>query len=138
MIEAFVPLAPILAFAEGTGGGPMEGIKHFVDVLAYPYWSFTLSLIAFYFMLRSRSLWTKRAGLILLAVGVAFFVVSLLDPDFKSIVAKPDNVPIVMMVFLVGFFVWFSMHKAVENDARLAAGQPTFEATEVEDRIFTW
>ena len=116
----------------------MEGIKHFIDVLAYPYWSFTLSLIAFYFMLRSRSLWTKRAGWVMLAVGVVFFVLSLLDPDFKSIVAKPDNVPIVMMAFLVGFFVWFAMHKAVENDARLAAGQPTFEATEVEDRIFTW
>ncbi|MEA2560279.1 MAG: hypothetical protein QOH06_1783 [Acidobacteriota bacterium] len=116
----------------------MEGIKHFVDILAYPYWSFTLTLIAFYFMLRSRSLWTKRAGLIMLAVGVGFFVLSLFDPDFKSIVAKPDNVPIVMMVFLVGFFVWFAMHKATENDARLAAGQPTYEATEVEDRIFTW
>jgi len=133
MIEALLPLA----FAEG-GGGPMEGIKHFVDILAYPYWSFTLTLIAFYFMLRSRSLWSKRSGLILLAAGVAFFVLALFDPDFKSIVAKPDNVPIVMMVFLVGFFVWFAMHKATENDARLAAGQPTFESTEVEDRIFTW
>jgi hypothetical protein len=139
MIDAMLPiLLPVLAFAEGGGGGPMEGIKHFVDILAYPYWSFTLSLIAFWFMLRSRSLWSRRAGLILLAVGVAFFVLSLFDPDFKSIVAKPDNVPIVMMVFLVGFFVWFAMNKATENDARLAAGQPTFEATEVEDRIFTW
>jgi hypothetical protein len=133
MIEAL----PVLAFAEGAGG-PMEGIKHFVDILAYPYWSFTLTLIAFYFMLRSRSLWSKRAGLVMLAAGVAFFVLALFDPDFRSIVAKPDNVPIVMMVFLVGFFVWFAMHKATENDARLAAGQPTFESTEVEDRIFTW
>ena len=108
----------------------MEGIKHFVDILAYTYWSFTLSLVAFWFMLRSKSLWTKRSGWILLAAGTAFFVLSLFDPDFKSIVAKPDNVPIVMMVFLVGFFVWFSMHKAVENDNRLEAGQPTFEATE--------
>ena len=68
MIEALVP---VLAFAEGGGGGPMESIKHFIDVLAYPHFSFTLSLIAFYFMLRSRSLWTKRAGWILLALGVA-------------------------------------------------------------------
>ena len=136
MIEAMAPILPVLVFAEG--GGPMEGIKDFVDILAYPYWSFTLTLIAFYFMLRSRSLWSKRAGLILLAAGVGFFVLSLFDPDFRSIVAKPDNVPIVMMVFLVGFFVWFAMHKATENDSRLAAGQPTFESTEVEDRIFTW
>ena len=134
MIDALLP--SLLGFAEG--GGPMEGIKHFVDILAYPYWSFTLTLVAFYFMLRARSLWTRRAGLIMLAAGVVFFVLSLFDSDFKSIVAKPDNVPIVMMVFLVGFFVWFAMHKATENDARLAAGQPTFESTEVEDRIFTW
>ena len=136
MIDALLPLLQGISFAEG--GGAMEGIKHFVDILAYPYFSFTLSLAAFAAMLYFRGLWTKRSGLILLAAGVAFFVLSLFDADFRSIVAKPDNVPIVMMVFLVGFFVWFSMHKATENDARIAAGQPTFESTEVEDRIFTW
>ena len=89
-------------------------------------------------MLRAKALWTRRAGLIMLAAALGFFGLSLLDPDFRQIVAKPDNVPIVMMVFLVGFFVWFAMSKATENDSRIAAGQPTFESTEVEDRIFTW
>jgi Cytochrome b(C-terminal)/b6/petD len=116
----------------------MEFLKHFINILAYPYWSFTLVLIAFYFMLRSKKLWTKQGGIGLLIVGVLFFVLSLLDPNFYKIVAKPDNVPIVMMVFLVGFFVWFAMAKAVANDTQIAAGAPTFEATEVEDRIFTW
>jgi len=116
----------------------MEFLKHFINVLAYPYWSFTLVLIAFYFMLKSKKLWTKKGGIGLLIAGVLFFVLSLLDPNFYKIVAKPDNVPIVMMVFLVGFFVWFAMAKAVANDTQIAAGAPTFEATEVEDRIFTW
>jgi len=116
----------------------MEFLKNFINILAYPYWSFTLVLIAFYFMLRSKKLWTKQGGIGLLIVGVLFFVLSLLDPNFYQIVAKPDNVPIVMMVFLVGFFVWFAMAKAVANDTQIAAGAPTFEATEVEDRIFTW
>jgi hypothetical protein len=116
----------------------MEFLKHFINVLAYPYWSFTLVLIAFYFALKSKKLWTKRGGIGLLIAGVLFFVLSLLDPNFYKIVAKPDNVPIVMMVFLVGFFVWFAMSKAVSNDTQIAAGAPTFEATEVEDRIFTW
>jgi hypothetical protein len=129
---------PVALMAEAEGGGLMGGLKHFVNILAYPYFSFTLSLIAFGLMLWSKRLWTKRGGLILLAAGVAFFVLSLFDPNFYLIVAKPDNVPIVMMVFLVGFFVWFSMAKATANDNRIAAGQPTFEATEVEDRIFTW
>jgi hypothetical protein len=116
----------------------MDFIRHAINVLAYPYWSFTLSIIAFFLMLRSKRLWTKAGGLVLLAVGTLFFLVSLLDPNFRSIVAKPDNVPIVMMVFLVGFFVWFSMNKATANDDRISRGEPLFEKTEVEDRIFTW
>jgi hypothetical protein len=116
----------------------MDFLKHAVDVLAYPYWSFTLSLVAFYAMLRWKGLWTKRGGMVLLVLGTLFFLVSLLDPNFRSIVAKPDNVPIVMMVFLVGFFVWFAMYKAVANDERTAKGEPLFETTESEDRIFTW
>jgi hypothetical protein len=137
-IDTLVNLFPVALLAEAEGGGPVGALKNFVNILAYPYFSFTLSLIAFGLMLWSKRLWTKRGGLILLAVGVAFFLLSLLDPNFYLIVAKPDNVPIVMMVFLVGFFVWLAMSKATANDARIAAGQPTFEATEVEDRIFTW
>jgi cytochrome b/b6/petD-like protein len=116
----------------------MDFIRHAINVLAYPYWSFTLSMILFVLMLRSKRLWTKRGGLILLIAGSVYFLISLLDPNFRSIVAKPDNVPIVMMVFLVGFFVWLAMHKATANDDRVARGEPLFEKTEVEDRIFTW
>jgi hypothetical protein len=116
----------------------MELIKGVVNFLSYPQWSFTLSLVGFLLMLRSRSLWSKRGGMILLAAGVLFFVLSVLDPNFRSIVTKPDNVPIVMMVFLTGFFLWFAMSKAVANDERVAQGEPLFEKTEVEDRIFTW
>ncbi len=116
----------------------MELLKDAIDFLAYPTWSFTLSVILFVLMLRSRSLWSKKGGLALLAASVAFFLLSLFDPDFFQIVAKPDNVPIVMMVFLVGFFVWFAMYKAARNDRQIAAGSPTYEGTEAEDRIFTW
>jgi len=116
----------------------MEFVKHFINVLAYPYWSFSLTLILFYFMLKKKGLWSKKGGLAMLIIGVLFFLLALLDPNFYQIVAKPDNVPIVMMVFLVGFFVWFAMTKAVRNDQQLAVGAPTFESSEVEDRIFTW
>jgi len=116
----------------------MELVKRFINTLAYPYWSFSLAILGFWLMLRSKRLWTKRGGLALLLVGAGFFVVSLFDPNFFKIVAKPDNVPIVMMVFLVGFFVWLAMSKALANDAAKERGEPTFEQTEVEDRIFTW
>jgi hypothetical protein len=116
----------------------MESLKHAVNVLAYPYWSFTLSLVVFLLMLRSKSLWTRRGGQALLAGSVAYFILSMFDPNFRLIVTKPDNVPIVMMVFLVGYFVWLAMSKAKANDAATERGEPLFEKTEVEDRIFTW
>jgi hypothetical protein len=32
---------------------------------------------------------------------------------------RPDDVPIVAMVFLLGFFLWLAMYQAVENDRRI-------------------
>jgi hypothetical protein len=116
----------------------MDLVKRFINTLAYPYWSFSLAILGFWLMLRSKRLWTKRGGIALLLVGTGFFALSLFDANFFKIVAKPDNVPIVMMVFLVGFFVWLAMNKALSNDAAKERGEPTFEQTEVEDRIFTW
>ena len=43
-----------------------------------------------------------------------------------------------MMVFIVGYFTWLSMHKALANDRRLDEGVPTFEKSEAEDKVFTW
>ncbi len=116
----------------------LGALKEFVNWLSKPEWSFTLSLVVFALMVRSRRLWTRAGGLVLLVVSVVYFALSMLDSEFFKIVAKPDNVPIAMMVFLVGFFVWFAMSKAHRNDERLARGEPTFEQTEKEDRIFTW
>ena len=48
----------------------------------------------------------------------------IVDPYFRKIVTKPDNVPIVGMLFLVPFFTWFSMREAVRNDQRVKDGKP--------------
>jgi hypothetical protein len=116
----------------------MEQFKELINFLSYPKWSFTLSLILFAYLVRSKKLWTKMGGLIMLISGTLLFVLSLFDPNFRAVVAKPDNVPIVMMVFLVGYFLWLSMFKAVRNDALRESGEPTFEKSEVEDKVFTW
>ena len=47
---------------------------------------------------------------------------SMTDRNFYAIVSKPDNVPIVALVFLLGFFTWLATSKAVENDERIAQG----------------
>jgi hypothetical protein len=116
----------------------MEAIKGAINYLSYPWWSFTVSLVAFWFAVRSRFLWTKAGGWALHLGITAFFAASLLDVNFRAVVAKPDNVPIVMMIYLISFFWWFAMYKAQQNDDRTQRGEPIFEKTESEDRIFTW
>ena len=54
---------------------------------------------------------------------------SLTDPAFAAIVSKPDNLPIVAMVYLLGFFTWLATAQAVRNDDRLARGLPPLEKT---------
>jgi hypothetical protein len=69
---------------------------------------------------------------------VAFFVISLPDNNFRAIVTKPDNVPIVALIFVLGFFIWLSLRQAAINDERIERGEPPLEATESNDRVLTW
>ena len=73
-------------------------------------------------------------GLGLLGV---FFVFGVFDPNFRLIVTKPDNVPIVGLIFLLVFFVWYSIREGVLNDRRIAAGKEPIEKTE-SDRVWVW
>ena len=66
-----------------------------------------------------------------------FFVFGAFDPNFRLIVTKPDNVPIVGLIFLLVFFIWYSMREAVLNDRRIAAGQGPIEKAE-SDRVWVW
>ena len=72
----------------------MEAVRDFINVLSYPWWSFTLSLVLFWLMLRSKKLWTKKGGVLLFAGLTVFLGASVIDPNFRLVVAKPDNVPI--------------------------------------------
>ena len=56
---------------------------------------------------------------------------------FTAIVTKPDNVPIVGLVFLLGFFTWLATAKAVKNDDRLRQGLPPLEKLDNE-KVLVW
>jgi hypothetical protein len=115
-----------------------RGLRDFLDRLLSPTWFLVglMSLLAVLFAARrffvKPSIAWAGLNLALLAMGL-----SLTDPDFAAIVTKPDNVPIVAMVFLLGFFTWLSAHRAVQNDARLAHGEPPLEALE-SDKVLVW
>jgi hypothetical protein len=74
---------------------------------------------------------------IAIAVFGLFFGLGGLDPNFRLIITKPDNVPIVGLIFLLVFFVWYSMKEAVLNDRRIASGLGPEEKAE-SDRVWVW
>jgi hypothetical protein len=75
--------------------------------------------------------WTLLVGSLLL-LGL-----SLTDPDFALIVTKPDNVPIVGLVYLLGFFTWLATYRAVQNDERAEQGLPPLEKLE-DEKVLVW
>ena len=116
----------------------MDAIKGFIDLFADPRLFFTLSVLALVFIVWKRDLFAKNSvGFGLMAFLTVFFGFGLTDENFVQIIAKPDNVPIVALIFLVIFFTWYSMREAVLNDRRIAAGDDPIEKEESE-RVWVW
>jgi hypothetical protein len=95
----------------------------------------TLGLVVMYlfrrFFVRPAVAWTMwNATLFLMGL-------SMVDPNFAAIVTKPDNVPIVALVFLLGFFTWLATWKAVQNDDRMRQGLEPLEKLDNE-KVLVW
>lgn len=99
-----------------------------------------LSLLAsLYLLVRlGPRLWDTKVGLIMMATAAMVFVLAMFDRNFFLIAAKPDNVPIVAMIFLMGFFTWLALRKAYLNDRQILAGGVSWEKTESDEKLFTW
>src|SRR4051812_9581347 len=83
--------------------------------------------------------WVVRPGVAwtIWNLMLLFLGLSMPDVNFFAIVAKPDNVPIVALVFFLAFFTWIATHRAVENDKRMAAGEPPLEKLDNE-KVLVW
>jgi len=115
-----------------------EWAKAFLNYALQPTWYTLGTFAAILVMFFARRFWIRPAvAWILLNLGFAFLGLSMTDPDFARIVGKPDNVPIVGMIFLLGFFTWLGTRRAVENDQRLARGEPTTEQQH-SDKVLVW
>ncbi|MEO8432718.1 MAG: hypothetical protein ABI592_14505 [Acidobacteriota bacterium] len=116
----------------------INALKRAINFLSAPQYLVTAMLFGLLIGLRSKFLWSKRGGLLLFLLIAGGIGLSYLDPNFAAVATLPDNVPIVGMIFLVGFFFWFAMNQAYENDRRVAAGLPTIEATDSSQKVFSW
>lgn len=113
-------------------------IKDAIDAVSGPTTFFVGATLAFAAMVRYRRF--LSSGVVawsIVNLTLLFFGLSLTDYDFRDIVVKPDNVPIVGMIVLVGYFTWHGLRRAVINDARMARGLPNLEELEPE-KTLTW
>ena len=117
-----------------------EFVKSFIDLGADPVTYFCGSTLVFIAMIVLRKWWTQpTVAWILLNLSILFLALSMTDYDFRQIVGKPDNVPIVSMLFIVGFFTWLFFRRAVDNDDRIAAGKPLYEVDNGgQEKVLVW
>src|SRR5262245_2647589 len=114
-------------------------IKEIINFLTAPYILITAAAILLLISLKYPSkFYTNKVAAIVFGGMVLFLLLSLFDANFRLIVTKPDNVPILGMLFLVPFFTWYSMREAVRNDQRTTDGKPLIEQEETADKVLTW
>ncbi len=126
---------------------PVEGFliympESFKNVFDYyfssPVLFFILSIVGLIVLIQAREWWIKpTVSWVLLNASLLFMGLSLSDYDFRQIVGKPDNVPIVAMLFIVAFFTWIYFKRSVDNDRRIAEGRPLFEQ-EDNEKVLVW
>jgi hypothetical protein len=116
----------------------MGFIKGIFNAVADPKKFFVLAVAALALLLWQRErIVSNTFAYIVFGFLALFFALGSFDPNFRLVVTKPDNVPIVGLVFLLVFFVWYSLREAVLNDRRIAAGQGPIEKAEA-DRVWVW
>lgn len=129
-----------LAFAAFEGRPLLmpEPIKDAVDWALGPvtFTAGTFALLLALYLGRRRFV---RPGVAWTAFNLSLLVMgaSLTDPEFAAGVTRPDNIPIVAMVYLLGFFTWLGAYQAVRNDERLERGELPIEK-DYSDTVLVW
>ena len=117
----------------------LDAFKHAVDAFSSPVTIFTAATAIFaLFVTFPRFMTAPPAAIATLLLVLGFFGIGLTDEHFRGIISTPDNVPIVGMIFIFGYFTWFAMRKAVLNDMRMEKGEPTLEQLETNEKVLVF
>ncbi len=113
-------------------------LQHGIDWVMGPVTYFVLAVIGFTLLLCFRRVATEPiVAWSIMMVALWFFGLAMTNNNFKDIITKPDNVPIVMLIGSVGFCTWLALRKMVINDDRIARGEPPLEKVG-EDKVLVW
>ncbi len=116
----------------------IDSVKLGVNYMTQPAFFLSFSVLIFALMLVLYKVWTRPLVALLLFGGfLLLYFGSIKDPYFRAIVAKPDNVPITMMVISVMICLWVAFRRAALNDSRVAAGLPLLEEDK-DDKVLVW
>jgi len=116
----------------------VDAFKAVVNWLSSPSILVTATIVGLVAALFWKPLWSKRGGVALAIISGGLLLFSYTDSNFRAIATIPDNVPILIMLGLVGFFLWYSMHQAYENDKRIEKGLPPIEKEDSDKKVFSW
>lgn len=83
-------------------------------------------------------IWTKPGAIVLFSFLTLGFAFGVTDPNFRLIILKPDNLPIVGLIYLALFFLWLSMYQARNNDFRIARQEKPQEWHDSQEKVLVW
>jgi len=127
-----------LAYLLHFGWSIFPWMQNFIDWVMNPVSYFVLAVAGFALVLIFRRTTTEPVfAWSLLMVTLWFSGLAMTNNNFKEIITKPDNVPIVMLIFSVGFCTWLGLRKAVINDERMERGEPPLEKV-LEEKVLVW
>jgi hypothetical protein len=135
----FTVISPLAASGDPNWiPGLPQSVRNQLDALFNPVVYSVGSLVVLGGLFLTRRFFVNPAiAWTLLNLSLLVMGLSMTDPDFFEIVKKADNVPIVGMVYLLGFFTWLGAYKAVQNDDRRKQGLGPLEA-EDDEKVLVW
>jgi hypothetical protein len=138
VLVAGLYLIQAVGFLGHLGWSLSPTLTRAVDALMGPVTYTTLSIIAFcVFIYWRKTLTNPHVAWGIFNGSIIFAGWAVTNPNFRAIVTKPDNVPIPLLIYSVGFFTWLALRRAVINDERMAKGEPPLEKVE-DEKVLVW
>lgn len=72
------------------------------------------------------------------AILLTIFIGSLFNDNFRPNMLRADNLPIILLLGSVFFFLWLSLRRAAINDEAAERGEPSLEAKHRRETVLVW
>src|SRR6266567_259089 len=131
-------LVQAFGFLAHLGWALPPGPREAVDFIMGPVTYTGLSVVGFCaFVTFRRTLTNPHVAWCLFNLSLVFAGWAVTDPEFRKIITKPDNVPIPLLIYSVGFFTWLALRRGVLNDERMARNEPPLEKLD-DEKALVW